>query len=121
MLDPTQGGGNINLGQTVQGALNNNVILHEWFFEGVAGDRIRITMRDITPNQGLDPLLILFNPNRSEIARVDDIGDLPIEGLRSTDAVIEIDLRATGFYTIQAARFGGRGDYELTLESLTQP
>lgn len=118
-IDPASGGGKIEYGAVVQGNLNNQYPLHYWTFTGEAGDRIRITMRDISPEQTLDTQIILQDPNVFDIATNDDLeGDTP-EGFRSTDSVIEIELKAYGFYTIKATRFGGRGEYELSLEKLS--
>jgi hypothetical protein len=115
-LDPAAGGGDIEYGAVVQGSLNNNYPSHSWYFEGRPGDVIRITLRDISGDAGLDTLVRLLDPNQVEIAEVDDLEGAPPEGFKPTDSIIEIELRAFGFYTLQAARFGGRGDYELTLE-----
>lgn len=117
-LDPAAGGGDIAYGAVVQGSLNNQYPSHNWYFEGQAGDRLRITMRDISPNQTLDTRLVLLDGNQIEIAEVDDLGEAAPAGFRASDSVIEIEIKGYGFYTIQATRFGGRGEYELTLEKL---
>lgn len=117
-LDPAAGGGDITYGTVVQGRLNNQNPVHRYNFQGEAGDVIRITMRDITPDGVLDTRLILKDPNLFEIANVDDIEDVP-DGFRSTDSIIEMEIRGFGFYTIEATRFGGRGAYELTIERLS--
>jgi hypothetical protein len=118
-LDPAAGGGNIAYGAVVQGHLNNQYPSHDWYFEGEAGDRLRITMRDISPEGTLDTCLVLIDPNLVEIASNDDIASLAPEGFKASDSVIEFEIRAFGFYTIRATRFGGRGEYELTLEKLS--
>lgn len=117
-LNPADGGGAIEYGQAVQGNLNNQYSSHEWRFQAQAGDRIRITMRDISPLQKLDTLLILMNSNYTEIANNDDIeGDIP-DGFKATDSVLEMEIRAQGTYIIKSTRFGERGEYELSLELL---
>ena len=119
-LDPGAGGGDIAYGQTVRANINNQAPSHDWFFEGEAGDRLRITMRDVSSDQTLDTRLILVDPNLFEIAENDDAGAIAPDGFRETDSIIEFEIQAFGFYTIRATRFGGRGDYELTLEKLSQ-
>lgn len=117
-LDPAAGGGDITYGVAVQGSLNNTYPSHNWTFEGEAGDRLRITMRDISPNGTLDAQVIFVDPNQVELANVDDVGSPAPTGLKETDVVIEIELDTFGLYTIRATRFGGRGDYELLVENL---
>jgi hypothetical protein len=118
-IDPAAGGGDIAYGDVVHANINNQFPSHDWFFEGEAGDRLLITMRDISPEQTLDTRLVLIDPNLFEIAQNDDAGALAPEGFRETDSFIEFEIQAFGFYTIRATRFGGRGDYELTLERLS--
>ncbi|MFP4321986.1 MAG: hypothetical protein ACLFTK_05980 [Anaerolineales bacterium] len=116
LVDPSAGGGNITYGATVQGSLNNQFNAHDWFFEAQAGDRIRVTMRDISPEQSLDPRIELISPNQNLLAENDDhTGNAP-DGFRPTDSVLEYEIEVTGFYTLRATRFGGRGAYEMTLE-----
>ncbi|HLA44320.1 MAG TPA: hypothetical protein VJZ27_12835, partial [Aggregatilineales bacterium] len=117
-LDPAAGGGDIAYGAVVQGNLNNQYPVHRWYFEGEAGDRLRITMRDISPDASLDTRVSLIDPNQVEIASNDDAGAAAPEGFKESDSVIEFEIRGFGFYTIEAGRFGGRGEYELTLEKL---
>lgn len=116
VLDPAAGGGDIDYGATVQGNLNNQYPVHYWVFEGQAGEQVRITMRDISPEQTLDTQLVLQDPSVFDMALNDDMEIAPPEGFRETDSFIEVELKAYGFYTIKATRFGGRGEYELTLE-----
>lgn len=114
--DPAQGGGPIGYGQTVRGALNNRYPVHRWTFEGRAGDHVIITMADPSGENLLDPRLALRDPQDRVIAANDDVGSAPPEGLNSRDAQIDFFLPATATFTIEAGRFGGRGDYILTLE-----
>ncbi|GIV81481.1 MAG: hypothetical protein KatS3mg051_0835 [Anaerolineae bacterium] len=118
--DPAQGGGPLAYGQAVRGALNNRYPLHRWTFEGSAGDHVLITMKDVSGAGLLDPQLRLLNAEGRAIAANDDVGAVRPEGLAERDAVIDFFLPATGTYTIEAGRFGGRGDYLLTLERLAQ-
>jgi hypothetical protein len=120
LLDPAAGGGDLTYGVAVQGSLNNTHPSHDWFFEGQAGDRLRITLRDISPNGTLDTQLVLVDPNQIEVAEVDDVGNPAPTGLKETDSVIETELQTFGFYTVRATRFGGRGDYELLVEVISQ-
>lgn len=116
--DPARGGGTLAYGQSVQGALNNRYPTHEWTFEGTAGDRIRITMVDPSGAGLIDPQLRLIGPNELEIAVNDDVGALRPEGMAERDALIEFTLPNSGVYVIEAGRFGGRGEYVLTLEKI---
>ncbi|MBZ0309400.1 MAG: hypothetical protein K8I82_25270, partial [Anaerolineae bacterium] len=98
-IDPAAGGGEITYGAVVQGNLNNQYPLHYWTFIGEAGDKVRITMRDISSGHTLDTLVILQDPNVFDMASNDDLeGDIP-EGFHETDSVIEVDLKAYGYYT----------------------
>ncbi len=115
-IDPAAGGGDLAYGDVVQGLLNNQFNAHDWFFEAQAGDRIRVTMRDISPGQTLDPRVELISPNQNALAENDDWQDSAPDGFRPTDSVLAYDIEVTGFYTLRATRFGGRGEYELTLE-----
>ncbi|MBP8972531.1 MAG: hypothetical protein KBH93_01535 [Anaerolineae bacterium] len=117
--DPAQGGGEIAYGQTVRGALNNRYPSHQWTFTGSAGDHVIITMRDASGASLLDPRLVLRNAEGREIAANDDVGAVRPEGLAERDALIDFFLPTTGTFTIEAGRFGGRGDYLLTLERVT--
>jgi len=116
--DPAQGGGTITPGQSVRGALNNEFPVHEWTFEGRAGDHVQISLVDASGVGLLDPALWLSDPHGREIAGNDDVGDVRPEGLARRDAFLDFFLSSSGVFTIEAGRFGGRGDYVLTLEGL---
>lgn len=111
----TPAGGPISPGTPVRGTLNNNTPVHEWTFEGQAGQRISITMMDAGGEGQLDPVVNLIDPNGREIASNDDAGANTANGMSPRDAHLEFALPTTGVYTIEATRFGGRGEYELTL------
>jgi hypothetical protein len=115
-IDPANGGGEISYGETVSGTLNNRYSYHDWTFQGTSGDHIIITMVDATGLEQLDPKVTLLNINGRDIAANDDVGDVRPEGVGRRDAVLDFYLPDTAQYTIRAGRFGGRGDYTLTLE-----
>lgn len=114
--DPAQGGGAISYGQSVRSSLNNRYPVHNWTFEGQAGDHIIITMIDASGEGLLDPLVSLATADERVIASNDDVGAGAKEGMSARDAYLEFDLPSTGNFIIQATRFGGRGEYILTLE-----
>jgi hypothetical protein len=118
--DPAKGGGSITYGQSVHGALNNRYPSHRWTFEGRMGDHVVITMVDPSGAGLLDPSLSLQTADEREIAANDDVGDVHPDGMTARDARIDFVLPGDGLYLIEAGRFGGRGDYILTLE-LTTP
>lgn len=117
--DPAHGGGTLAYGQTMRGTLNNRYPVHHWTFEGRAGDHVIITMIDASKSGLLDPELSLKDSEGKEIAANDDVGDIRPEGMAVRDARIDFVLPSDGVYTIDAGRFGGRGDYSLTLEQAT--
>lgn len=114
----TPAGGPIAPGAPVRGTLNNNTPVHEWTFEGQAGQRISITMIDASGEGQLDPVINLIDPHGRAIASNDDAGANIVNGMSPRDAHLEFALPTTGTYTIEATRFGGRGEYELTLRAL---
>ena len=113
--DPAHGGGTIVYGQSVRGALNNRYPTHAWTFEGRAGDHVVISMTDASGAGLLDPKLVLKTTEERDIAANDDVGAVRPEGLSEQDALIDFYLPSSGIFTIEAGRFGGRGDYILTL------
>ncbi len=82
-----------------------------WSFEGAAGQRITITMRE--DDSGLDAVLILVGPDGAEL-RYDD------DGWYGFNAIIQdYRLPLDGTYTITALGFGdSAGAYLLTLTDL---
>jgi hypothetical protein len=108
-------GGPISFGGTVRGMLSNQSPQHEYTFQAQAGDRIKITMRDVSSDQSLDTFITLLNGNYTEITFNDD-GATPLpEGFKGTDSVLSYIIGTSGTYVIRAGRFGGFGEYELTL------
>jgi hypothetical protein len=118
--DPARGGGTISYGQTVTGSLNNRYPLHKWTFDGRNGEHIIITMIDPTGAGLIDPMIVLRDAEGRQIAVNDDVGTSPPEGLGPRDSLLDFYLPGNGLYTIEATRFGGRGDYVLTLELVAQ-
>jgi hypothetical protein len=117
--DPAKGGGSITYGQSVHGALNNRYPSHRWTFEGRMGDHVVITMVDPSGAGLIDPSLSLQMADGREIAANDDVGDVHPDGMTARDARIDFVLPGDGVFVIEAGRFGGRGDYVLTLELAT--
>jgi hypothetical protein len=76
-----------------------------------------ITMVDPSGAGLLDPSLSLQMADGREIAANDDVGDVHPDGMTARDARIDFVLPGDGVYIIEAGRFGGRGEYILTLES----
>jgi hypothetical protein len=66
----------------------------------------------------LDPWLSLQTADGTEIAANDDVGDVRPDGMAARDARIDFLLPGDGLYVIMAGRFGGRGDYVLSVELL---
>lgn len=114
--DAAKGGGAIAYGQTVQGSLNNRFPVHQWTFDGRAGERVIITMIDASGRGLIDPKVNLLTADTRLIASNDDVGSAPPDGMAERDARLEFDLPGDGTYIIEATRFGGRGEYTLTLE-----
>ncbi len=117
--DPALGGGTIAYGQSVKGTLNNRYPSHHWTFEGEAGDHVIIAMMDASGAGLLDPKLRLLTADEREIAANDDVGAARPEGMGERDAYIDFYLPSDGVYTIEAGRFGGRGEYVLTLKRVS--
>ncbi len=99
----------------VYGALNNRYPTHDWTFNGRAGEHVIITMVDASGAGLLDPTISLRTQDDREIAVNDDAGTNRPETMGERDPLLEFDLPADGIYTIRAGRFGGRGEYVLTL------
>jgi DNA-binding beta-propeller fold protein YncE len=117
--DPAKGGGSIVYGQTVRGSLNNRYPSHRWTFEGRTGDHVIVTMIDASGAGLLDPSLSLQLADGRVIAANDDVGDIHPDGMSTRDARIDFFLPGDGLFIIEAGRFGGRGDYTLSLELVT--
>ncbi len=107
-------GGEIRLGVSVRGMLNNRTNRHDYTFFANAGDSITITMRKVNPDGLLDTWLFLYDANYNQLATNDDI-ETAVEGLTSTDSVITFNVSSNGTYIVRATRFGGDGVYELVI------
>lgn len=87
-------------------SIDTEAVLYE--FEGSAGDAISISMVSIDDTATLDPLLILTDSKGNQLDDDDDGGG-------SFNSLLEYVLPTDGTYIIQATRYSGDGDYELTL------
>ena len=106
----------VQFGVPALGTLTNRDFQHAYYFEGRAGDTVRITMRE--DSSELDAYLVLMTVGGERLAENDDAA--------GTDAAIEIALPADGVYIIVATRFleaegFSSGDYALTVTSSSQP
>jgi hypothetical protein len=109
VADEPSGGGAIQYGETVEGALAGWG-QHEWVFKGQEGDVVTIAMS--AANEELDCYLELYAPDDILLTDDDDSG----EGF---DALIEYyELPSSGDYCILAlgGLFSAAGKYELALE-----
>jgi hypothetical protein len=111
----TASGGEITYGATVRGLLDNNSSQHDYTFRASAGDRIVITMQDVSQGQSLDTQILLLDINYNEVVSNDDANGPP-EGFKATDSVLRFTPNFDGTFIIRATRFGGSGEYELTLD-----
>lgn len=107
-------GGDIAYGQTVYGIISNRSNPHDYRFRAEAGDRVTITMQDISPAQSLDTTLILLDINLNVLVTNDDIGPNNFE-IKERDSAVQFEFSRSGTYIIRATRFGGDGQYQLTL------
>ncbi len=103
-------------GDLVNGAINDSTTSQIFMFDGLAGDRVRITMK-ASPGSALDSYLELQDVSGAVIDANDDIVPGQIR-----DAQIDAELPADGRYVVIASRYVGpdaeptRGAYELLLE-----
>ncbi len=107
-------GGPISYGATVRGILNNLSPEQDYTFEAFPGDVVLITLRDVSEEQTLDTVLVLLDANQNEIATNDDANNPPA-GFNPTDSVLRFTPGVAGTYVIRVTRFGGNGEYELSL------
>jgi len=96
---------------SVVGTVSEAIPVQRWVFDGRGGQAIEITMEAI--GFSLDPYLTLITPNGTILAENDDAFD-PALGLNAQ--ITDLNLPANGLYVIEARRFDGEGNYELTLE-----
>lgn len=99
--------------ETRRGAVDAARPSEYWIFDGTAGQRITITMSNLTGT--LDPLLRLLDAEGTELTLNDDAENAEL----GRDAqIFEFRLPASGEYLIEASRFDGVGDYQLDVERL---
>ncbi|MEQ8677017.1 MAG: hypothetical protein RLP44_14825 [Aggregatilineales bacterium] len=109
----------IAYGDTVSGTVNDAAQVELWEFEGSAGDVVTITMI-ADASSSLDTRVFLYtvagrDAGQPAIAENDDSGDDTIGNFNSQIADFELPESTT--YVIEATRFSGDGDYELTLSA----
>jgi hypothetical protein len=104
-----------NYNQPQTGTISESIFAQFYQFEGVAGQRFRITVERITGD--LDPMVFLLDSRDNQLASDDDSagnGNARIE---------EYTLTETGRFVIAVSRYGLRdgttvGDYRLSIERL---
>lgn len=107
------GSNSLTLGNIVSENISNEQYSQLYTFPGEAGQVVTITMKRASGD--LDPLLILLNPDGTELARNDDATESNI------DSVIgNFPLPQSGIYTIIATRFQQRfgantGEFDLAI------
>ncbi|MCC6804626.1 MAG: PPC domain-containing protein [Anaerolineae bacterium] len=99
--------GVIELGQTVQGALDG-ITDDGWAF--VLNDTQPIIIELSATDSQLDPHLYVYAPDGNLLAENDDI-----DGANNRNARIEANPVQKGTYTIRVSAFSDGGDYDLTL------
>jgi hypothetical protein len=108
-----QGGAPLNVGETVNGTLDDQVFRQTYTFAGQANEVIAVSMARLTGD--LDPYLLLIDESGNILATSDDDGP-------GSDAQIRFKpLLEDGQYFVIATRFGQElgstsGDYALSLE-----
>ncbi len=102
------GGGEIQIGQTLESALAPKAV-HNWIFTGSAGELITAVL---TPQDQFDAILQLYGPDGRQLINLD-------EGY-SGDAELfsGVELPLTGQYTLVVSSFAGNGGrYALSLDA----
>lgn len=108
---PAAPGSSMDMGEGLTGEITPAALEQDYFFDGLAGEEIVLTMTAL--DDSLDPVLTLFGPDGAELARNDDDFDLP----NSTDSRITFQLPVDGEYRVQASSFAETtGRFQLTLE-----
>lgn len=105
----------LNYGDVVTGEITNDVFEQRYEFEGTEGDVVNITTEADLEAGSLDSTLTLLDPNGDILAENDDI-----DFTTTNSALTDVNLTATGVYTIVVSRFLGadgftEGPYTLTL------
>ena len=102
------GGGEIQIGQTLESTLAPNAT-HNWIFTGNAGELVTAVL---TPQDKFDAVLTLYGPDGRQLISLD-------EGY-SGDAELfsGVELPLTGQYTLAVSSFAGNGGrYALSLDA----
>src|SRR5687767_1569615 len=85
----------IAYGESVTGTISDTEAVHQWTFEGSAGDQITVSMEAVNPADGmLDSYLRLLDPNGEVVAENDDASNLTVNS-----TIEEFTLPADGAYT----------------------
>ncbi len=114
---PTTGGGtapagpgeSMTMGQSATGEITATTPTVDFFFDGVAGQAVQVSM--IALDESLDPVLKLYGPDGVLIDENDDF-DFSVNTNSRIDAVLPAD----GEYRIEADSFAGTtGAFEVTL------
>jgi hypothetical protein len=119
-VTPANGVRQLAYGDLVNGAISDSTTSQVFTFDGLAGERVQITMK-ASPGSTLDSYLELQDANGAVIDANDDI----VPG-QVRDAQIVTELPADGSYVVIASRYVGpdaaptQGAYELFLERVEQ-
>ncbi len=97
---------------TVWGNLPDSYFQESWQFEANAGDTLMLILRAVDPTQ-LDPYIRLYDTQRNLLAQNDDA-----QGTSGNTAQLTFTASRTGTYTIEAVKFEGSGQYNLTIETI---
>lgn len=109
----------IGLGQPIIGTITNENVFDVYSFQGIAGQRVTISMASTSPT--LDTKLFLIAPSGIQVAENDDSGAGSITGRRSDALIGNYVLAETGEYKVIATRYatvygGTIGGYSLTVQ-----
>ena len=98
-------------GETFPASIEEVAGVRQFRFEGAEGDLVRIR---VDGKAGMDPIVTLLEPNRTEILSNDDVSPGA-----NRDSLIVTGLVSTGLQVIRVEAFGSDiGDFEITLELL---
>ena len=100
----------------VTGHLQDVFPSEHWVFTAQEGDVLTFTMTAVT--DGLDPALMLRQPNGELLAFNDDASD-PVLGVNAQLTQVQFPLN--GSYVLEASRYEGAGEYQLVVVSTAQP
>ena len=110
---PAGGGQAMTMNEAVAGDITTADEAREFFFDGESGEEVLLTLIGIGGT--LDPVLTIFAPDGTELARNDDARSEDLPSVR--DSQIQTALPTTGEYRVEASGFAGStGPFELTLD-----